>query len=198
VALVLSGGGARGLAHVGVLKALEENNIPIDYIVGTSMGAIVGGFYAAGYSADQIEDIVSSQYFQDWVNGRIGDKFNYFYSKENPNSSWVSVNLQVDTALYTTFSSNLANDLALNLALAELLSQASEKSNYNFDSLFIPFRAMAADIFTQEQVVLKSGRLNEALRATSTVPFFYKPIRINSKFLFDGGGLQQLSRRRRL
>lgn len=187
VALVLSGGGARGLAHVGVLKALEENNIPVDYIVGTSMGAIVGGFYAAGYSADQIEQIVGSAYFQDWVNGRIGDKFNHFYSKENHNASWVSVNLQLDSTLNTTLSSNLANDLALNLALAELLAQASEKANYNFDSLFIPFRAMAADIFTQSQVVLKSGRLNEALRATSTVPYFYKPIKIDNKFLFDGG-----------
>jgi NTE family protein len=187
VALVLSGGGARGLAHVGVLKALEEQNIPIDYIVGTSMGGVVGGFYAAGYSADQIEQIVRSHHFQNWVNGNIGDKYNYFYSKENDNASWLSLNLEVDSTLYTSLNSNIANDLALNLALAELLAQSSQKANYNFDSLFIPFRAVAADIFTQNQVILKSGGINEALRATLTVPFFYKPIKIDNKYLFDGG-----------
>ncbi|MEQ8812663.1 MAG: patatin-like phospholipase family protein, partial [Imperialibacter sp.] len=69
MALVLSGGGAKGLAHAGVIKALEENNIPIDYIVGTSMGSIVGGFYAAGYSADQIMEIALSQDIQNWVKG---------------------------------------------------------------------------------------------------------------------------------
>ncbi|CAN5204036.1 patatin-like phospholipase family protein [soil metagenome] len=187
VALVLSGGGARGLAHVGVLKALEEHNIPIDFIVGTSMGGVVGGFYAAGYSADQIEQIVRSAHFQDWVNGNIGDKYNYFYSKENENASWLSLNLEVDSTLYTSFNSNIANDLALNLALTELLAQSSEKANYNFDSLFIPYRAVAADIFTQSQVILKSGGVNEAIRATLTVPFFYKPIKIDDKYLFDGG-----------
>lgn len=187
VALVLSGGGARGLAHVGVLKALEENNIPIDYIVGTSMGGIVGGFYAAGYSSDQIEQIVRSQDFQSWVSGNIGDKYNYFYSKEHHNASWLSLNIEVDSTFNPTLNSSLANDMALNLALAELLASSSEKSGYNFDNLFIPFRAIASDIFTQNQVIIKSGSLNDALRATLTVPFFYKPIKIDNQYLFDGG-----------
>lgn len=187
VALVLSGGGAKGLAHVGVIKALEENEIPIDYIVGTSMGAIVGGFYAAGYSASQIEQIILSKGFQDWVNGIIGDNYNYFYSKEEDNAAWLSLNLAVDSSFNARLNSNLASDLSLNFALSELLAQPSQKANYNFDSLFIPFRAIASDIFTQNEVILKEGNLSQAIRASFTVPFFYRPIKLNDQYLFDGG-----------
>src|SRR3954449_13351015 len=81
VGIVLSGGGAKGLAHIGVLKALEENNIPIDYIVGTSMGGVVGGMYAAGYSPYEIEQMARTLDFQDWVNGRISGEYQYYYSK---------------------------------------------------------------------------------------------------------------------
>lgn len=187
VALVLSGGGAKGLAHVGVLKALEENNVPIDYIIGTSMGGVVGGFYAAGYSPDQIEQIILSQDFQRWVNGILGDNYNFHYFKKENNASWLSVNLAVDSTLNATLNSNLANDVALNFALAEYLATSSERANYDFDSLLIPFRAVAADIFTQKEVVLDKGSLSDALRATLSVPFFYRPIKIEEKYLFDGG-----------
>lgn len=81
VGLVLSGGGAKGLAHIGVLKALEENHIPIDYIVGTSMGGIVGAMYAAGYSPSEIEYIALSEDFQDWVNGRHKTNYGYYFKK---------------------------------------------------------------------------------------------------------------------
>jgi NTE family protein len=187
VGLVLSGGGAKGLAHVGVLKALEENEIPVDYIVGTSMGGIVGGFYAAGYSAADIERIALSQDFQDWVNGFINDNYNYYYAKEENNASWLSVNFGIDSTLRPSFNSNIVNDFSLNFALMEYLAQASAKSNYNFDSLFIPFRCMAAEIFTQKEIILKKGTLNEALRATLTVPLFFRPIRVNNNYVFDGG-----------
>ena len=187
VALVLSGGGAKGLAHVGVLKALEENDIPIDYIVGTSMGGIIGGFYAAGYSPDQIEQIILSQDFQNWVNGVLGDNYNFHYFKKDNNASWLSLNLAVDSSLSTTLNSNLANDVALNFAMAEYLAGASERAQYDFDNLLVPFRAVAADIFTQNEIILDKGILSDALRATLSVPFFYRPIKIDDKFLFDGG-----------
>src|SRR5690349_10198234 len=83
VSVVLSGGGAKGLAHVGVLKALEENEIPIDNLVGTSMGGIVAGCYAAGMSPDQIEDVVTSDAFLRWVNGKLEDGYNYYYNKSD-------------------------------------------------------------------------------------------------------------------
>ncbi|MEQ9377809.1 MAG: patatin-like phospholipase family protein [Imperialibacter sp.] len=187
VALVFSGGGAKGLAHAGVIKALEENNIPIDYIVGTSMGSIVGGFYAAGYSADQIMEIALSQDIQNWVKGVIRDDYNYYYTQKDPDARWMSVELSLDSAFTASFSANIAEDHALNFALAEHLAQASRRAGYNFDSLFVPFRAMAAEVFTQQAVLLSDGNLSDALRASMTVPFFFRPIKFDGKYLFDGG-----------
>lgn len=187
VAVVLSGGGAKGLAHIGVLKVLEENNIPIDYVVGTSMGAIVGGFYSAGYSPAQIEQIVLSKNFQNWVEGIISDDYNYYFTKKESNASLISFDLNFDSLFNPIAFPSLANDIALNFTLTELLAQSSQKAKYNFDSLLIPFRAIASDIFSQEAVILKEGSLNNALRASFSVPFFYRPIKINRKFLFDGG-----------
>lgn len=187
VALVLSGGGAKGLAHIGAIKALEENNIPIDYVVGTSMGGIVGGMYAAGYSMVEVEEIVTQSYFQQWLRGVLGDKYAYFYSQRDVNPSVLTLDLSVDSAFTTSLNTNLASDLAINFVFAEMLAQASEKAHYNFDSLMVPYRAVAAEVFTQKVEVLKSGFLNKAIRATMTVPLFYRPIRINKKYLFDGG-----------
>ena len=185
VGLVLSGGGAKGLAHVGVLKVLEENEIPIDYIVGTSMGGVIGGLYAAGYSAFEIEQLVLGEHFQDWVNGELDENYRFYYSKSEDHSGILNLRLNVDSAV--NINTNLASDVAINFVLAEYLAGASQRANYNFDSLFIPFRAVAADIFTQKVVVLDQGRLNEALRATLSVPFFFRPLRLDNKFLFDGG-----------
>ncbi|MBC7921135.1 MAG: patatin-like phospholipase family protein [Ferruginibacter sp.] len=187
VGLVLSGGGAKGLAHIGALKALEENNIPIDYVVGTSMGGVVGGLYAAGYSPAEIEKIATSLEFQDLVNGRLASDYQYYYSKKDPNASWFSLKLMMDTSFNASLKSDLVNDVPMNFALAEFLAHPAARAHYDFDSLLIPFRCLAADILTQESVVLRSGSLAHALRATLTVPFFYRPIKIEDKYLFDGG-----------
>lgn len=187
VGLVLSGGGAKGLAHIGVLKALEENEIPIDYVVGTSMGGIVAGCYAAGMSPGQIEEIALSDEFQRWVSGRLEEGFNYYYNKNDDHPSFLKLNISLDSTLNFNFNSSLANDISLNFALAELMAQSSSISKNNFDSLFVPLRVVAADIFTQTEVILKKGVLSDAMRATQTVPLFYNPIRVDGKFLFDGG-----------
>ncbi len=187
VGLVLSGGGAKGLAHVGVLKALEENGIPIDYVVGTSMGGVIGGFYAAGYAPDEIEVIATKENFQNWVKGRLNKAYTYFYSKKEPDASLFNVDLFVDSTLSTTLNTNIASDLALNYILAEFLAQASARANNNFDSLFVPYRAVAAEVFTQTAAILKKGDLQKATRATMTVPLFYRPIKIDNKYMFDGG-----------
>lgn len=183
----MSGGAAKGLAHIGVLKALEDNEIPIDYIVGTSMGGIVGGCYAAGMSPGQIEDIMTSKEFLNWVNGKIEEKNSYYYHKKEEGPSFLKVNLSLDSTFNFILNSSLANDLALNFAIAEKLAQSSSGSKNNFDSLFVPIRIMASDIFTQTQVELANGSLSDALRATQTAPFFYTPIKIEGKYLFDGG-----------
>ena len=184
VGVVLSGGGAKGLAHVGVLKALEENEIPIDYVVGTSMGGIIAGSYAAGMSPGQIEDIVLSEELLRWINGKQEKDFNYYYSKKDDHPSFIKVNLSLDSTFGFLFNSSIASDQSLNFALAEKFALPSSVSKNNFDSLMVPLRVVAADIFTQNEVVLKDGVLSDALRATQTVPFFYKPIKVNNKYLF--------------
>ncbi len=187
VTLVLSGGGAKGLAHVGVIKALEEYNIPVDFVAGTSMGGVIAGCYAAGFSADEIEQIILSDEFLSWVNGEIDDRYEYYFYQSDIRPSIVSAEFSLDSAMRASVTSSLASDLALNFALAEKLAQPIEIAGYNFDSLFVPARIVASDIFTQTEVVLDSGSLSSALRTSLSVPFFYKPIRIGGKYLFDGG-----------
>ncbi|MCW5910585.1 MAG: patatin-like phospholipase family protein [Cyclobacteriaceae bacterium] len=187
VGLVLSGGAAKGIAHVGVLKALEENEIPIDYITGTSMGGIVGGCYAAGMSPAQIEEIILSKEFLQWVNGQLEDGHNYYFTRDDDDASFLRLNLSLDSTFSILFNSSLASDLSLNFALAEKLAQPSAIAHNNFDSLFVPLRVIASDIFTQTAVSLGKGALSDAIRATQTVPFFYNPIRIDGRYLFDGG-----------
>jgi NTE family protein len=184
---VLSGGAAKGIAHVGVLRALEENGIPIDYIVGTSMGGIIGGCYAAGMSPDEIEQMVLSDHFLRLINGLPETGYNYYYHQSEETPQFLKLNLALDSTLNFRFNSSIASDVSLNFALAEKMAQASAISKNNFDSLFVPLRVVAADIFTQNEVVISEGLLSDALRATQTVPFFYNPIRIDGKYLFDGG-----------
>lgn len=187
VGLVLSGGAAKGLAHIGVLKALEENEIPIDYIVGTSMGGIIGGCYAAGYSPNQIEELVLSEDFSYWINGKLDNKNNFFYNKNDPHPSFFRLNLSLDSLNTFQLNTSIASDISLNFALAEKFAAPSAIAKNNFDSLFIPLRVMASDIFTQNEVIIKKGILSSAMRATQTVPFFYNPIRFEGKYLYDGG-----------
>lgn len=187
VGLVLSGGGAKGLAHIGTLKALEENNIPIDYITGTSMGGIVGAMYAAGYSPLQIEKVALSPEFQDWVSGRFKSDFSYFFQKQPINPSIITAKLSLDTSLRVSLRPHLVNDIPLNFALLELFSQASAISKDNFDNLFVPYRCMVSDVLSQTSITVKKGSLAEAVRATMTVPLIYRPIKLDGKYVFDGG-----------
>lgn len=183
----MSGGAAKGMAHIGMLKALEENEIPIDYVVGTSMGGIIAGCYAAGLSPEQIEEVMVDKQLLRWINGQLEDGYNYYYNKDEPSPSFLKLNLSLDSTFNFNLNTTLANDLSLNFAMAEKMAQPSAIAKGNFDSLFVPLRVVAAEIFTQSQVIIKSGSLGDALRATQTVPFFYTPIRVNGKYLFDGG-----------
>ncbi|SMD34274.1 NTE family protein [Reichenbachiella faecimaris] len=187
VALVLSGGGAKGIAHAGVLKALEEHNIPVDYVVGTSMGSIVGGFYAAGYTPEQIKNLALSQDLQDWVDGIIDEKYQYSFHENPPDPSWLTVKLDFDSAFESSFDPSLDRDFVLNINLAQRLQHASYVCDGNYDSLFVPFRAIASNIFMEEQVILDSGVLYESIRSSMAIPLLYRPVRINGELLFDGG-----------
>ncbi|WP_201986660.1 patatin-like phospholipase family protein [Hymenobacter rubidus] len=187
VGLVLSGGGAKGLAHVGVLKQLEKNHIPIDYIVGTSMGAVIGGMYAAGYSPDEIEQIVLSPEFQRWTSGKPLESKTFNFLTAEPSPSALRLGIAIDSTLKARVSTNLVNDLNLNLALARLLAPASASCNYDFDKLFVPFRCMASEVFTRQVVEQSKGSLSDAIRNSMSFPLAFRPIRnLDGKYYYDG------------
>jgi NTE family protein len=166
IGLVLSGGGARGLAHIGVLKVLEEMRIPIDCIAGTSMGAIVGGLYAAGASPAELEKLVTS------------------IRKEDRQSDKIDLNLGIRDG-HLIMSKGLVQGQNLNLLLKEILLHTSDTKD--FDSLHIPFRAVAADIESGQAVVIGAGDLSQAIRASMSIPGIFAPMEIGGKMLVDGG-----------
>ncbi|MDP4291926.1 MAG: patatin-like phospholipase family protein, partial [Bacteroidota bacterium] len=188
VGLVLSGGGAKGVAHIGVIRALEENGIPIDFITGTSMGAIIGGLYASGYSPDEMEEIVTSKEFNYWVTGEMDADYSYYFKKEEPNPSWVNLRFNYDSVLTTNFiPTNLVSPHQMDFAFMKMFSGPSAASGENFDSLMVPFRCVASDVALTKQAILKSGDLGRSIRASMTFPFYFRPITIDGKLMFDGG-----------
>ncbi len=188
VGLVLSGGGSKGLAHIGVIRALEENNIPIDYITGTSMGAIIGGLYAAGYSPDEMETIFMSSDFPKWISGRTDVNDVYYFRKSYPNPAFGGIDLDIKKGLKPVIPTNIVSTKQLDFMFAIFFAEATAGSHGNFDSLMIPFRCVATEVDSgRHAVALKSGDLAKSLRASMTFPLYFNPIRVNGKLLFDGG-----------
>jgi NTE family protein len=184
IGLALSGGGARGGAHVGVLKALEEMNIPIDYIAGTSMGAIVGGFYAAGYSADEIKALMLKL---DW-------KAAFTDKPARRNQTMRKKELEAEFLIPYRIGFNKGSmQLPLGVIEGQHLDQIFHRillavqGTSDFDQLPIPFRAVATDLVTGKEVVLSAGSLPDALRASMSVPGVFAPVRLNDQLLVDGG-----------
>ncbi len=186
VALVLSGGGAKAFAHIGVLKALEENNIPVDYIVGNSMGALIGGLYAAGYSPDEIQMMLSAHAFEG-ISRVNNDKRVCYYQHYEPNASFVSMPLNIKKGLRLELPFRLYDLQYIDFKMMNAFAGASAAAHYNFDSLMIPYRCVASDIDSSQLVVLRNGQLAKAVRASITFPLFIRPIKIDNHWLFDGG-----------
>ena len=188
VGLVLSGGGADALAHIGVIKALEENNIQISYITGTSMGAMIGALYASGVPIQTIEHYFTSPDFYEISTGKISPKFHYFYPQLDKSPSIVSLRFKKNKQGYKILlPSKVISSEAFDFDAVKYLAEAEKLANYNFDSLMIPFRCVAADVVTRELVTFKNGSLTEALRASMSYPFYVRPIRINGHLMYDGG-----------
>ena len=188
VGLVLSGGGAKGMAHIGVIRVLEENNIPIDYIAGTSIGAIVGGLYAAGYSPDEMEELFRSDEFYFWSTGRIQEEYRYYFNQPESSPSWLELRVEKQEDKFKVLlPTNIIPDEQMDFAFMELLASTNAACASNFDSLMVPFFCVAADIYNNKPVILRKGDLGEAIRASMTVPLYFKPIKINDTLLFDGG-----------
>jgi NTE family protein len=187
VGVVLSGGGGAAMAHIGVLKALEENNIPIDYITGSSMGALIGALYASGYSPLEIEAMVLSERFIDLTEGELDDQFSYYQRQQQYDPSYIRFRIKPDKPIANSIPTHIYNSQQLDFYLMTLFAGAEAASNYNFDSLMIPFRCVASDIYKKESVVFKTGNISESVRASMTYPFYLQAIEIDSVLLFDGG-----------
>lgn len=186
VGLVLSGGGARGIAHIGVLLALEENNIPIDYIAGTSAGSIVGAFYAAGYSPTEIERIVKNEAPNWLLPGSVFTEDRYIDRTRRDMTALTLPLGQRDTR--RLLPEYLYSDFEINIALVRYLTAASLRAGNNFDSLFVPFRCVASELFEERAIVLRQGSLAHAVRASMAVPAVFRPAsNEKDQKLFDGG-----------
>jgi len=187
VGLVLSGGGASGFAHIGVIKALEENNIPIDYITGTSSGALVGSLYACGYSPEEIEAYVLSHQFQLMTSGKVGQQKEFLLRESDADASMLGFSFSKDSIFKKSLPTNFIRPQLLDYEMMRLMGMTSAAKAHNFDSLFVPFRCVASDIVAKKSMVFHDGYLNEAVRASMTFPFYINPIRIKGVLYFDGG-----------
>ena len=155
VGLVLSGGGAKGLTHIGIIRALEENNIPIDYITGTSMGAIVGSLYAMGYSPDDMEALLKSEDFKRWYSGEVEEKYMYYFKKDLPN---IRLSFRDSLNIKPQFlPTSVVDPIQMNLVFIDLYARATASCGGDFDKLFVPFRCIASDVYNKKQLVMRKG-----------------------------------------
>ena len=188
VGLVLSGGGAKGFAHIAVIKALEENGIPIDYIAGTSMGAIVAGLYAAGFSAEEMETLFKSEQFKFWSTGKIQEEYRYYFRRLEEDPSWLELNLlKKEDKLKIMPPTNIIPEEQMDFAFMEMFSAVTAVCKSDFNQLLVPFFCIATDVHNNREVVLRQGDLGEAIRASMTFPLYFKPIEIDGALVFDGG-----------
>lgn len=187
IGLVLSGGGADGLSHIGVLKALEEEHIPVHYICGSSIGALLSAFYASGYRAEDLEKLVKSYFFEGLAKGKIPLKYNYLIKHTEDYGAWFSLKIDLSEGTLKNIPSTLINSSPIDFYLMEVFSPIALKSKYHFDSLPIPLRIVASDVEQKKIQVFKSGSLQDAVRSSITYPFYIRPIAPNGHLLFDGG-----------
>ncbi|MGB3592231.1 MAG: patatin-like phospholipase family protein [Nonlabens sp.] len=182
IGLVLSGGGAKGFAHIGVLKVIDSLGIKVDYIAGTSMGAIVGGLYASGYTGKQLDSIMGKTDFSTLIIDELPRQSKTFYERRNDEKYAVTLpfkNFQVRVPSSLSAGQNFYN------LLSQLLSPVGEVTD--FMDLPIPFFCMATDVLTGEAVVLDSGYLPRAINASAALPSLLSPVEIGDRLFIDGG-----------
>lgn len=184
VALALSGGGSRGLSQIGILKALEKGQIPIDIIVGTSMGSIIGGLYSAGYSIDDIDSIALNTNWDDLLASSTNRKDLFVDQKITEDKAIFALRLKGFTPIIPT---SLNNGQRLSNFLNLLSLQAPIHAGKSFDNLKYKYRAVCTDLVTGNPVILDKGSLSQAMRASSSVSFLMQPVKIDSLILVDGG-----------
>lgn len=190
VGLVLSGGGAKGMTHIGIIRALEENNIPIDYITGTSMGAIIGSLYAMGYSPDDMEALLRSEDFKRWYSGQVEPEYGYYFKQNRPTPEFFNIRFSFKDSLHIKpqiLPTSMVNPIQMNLVFVELFARATAACSGDFNRLFVPFRCIASDVYNKKPLIMRRGDLGDAVRASMSFPFVFKPIEIDSVLAYDGG-----------
>ncbi|TDE31663.1 patatin [Flavobacterium ranwuense] len=182
IGLVLSGGGAKGFAHIGVLKVLEEAGIKIDYIGGTSMGAVIGGLYASGYNASQIDSIFHATNFDELLNDFIPRSSKNFYEKRNDE-------LYALVLPFSKLKIGIPEALSKGMYNYNLLNRITRNVRHikDFNQLPIPFLCIGTDIETGKEVLLNKGNLAQAMIASSAFPSLFSPVEIDGRVLVDGG-----------
>lgn len=191
VGLVLSGGGAKGLTHIGVIRALEEHGIPIDYITGTSMGAIIGSLYAMGYSPEEMSELLSSKEFERWATGEVDQKYIYHFKRNTPTPEFLNIRFSLKDSINSFkprfLPTSVVNPIQMNIVFLDLYARSTASCKGNFDKLFVPFRCIASDVHNKRELIMKDGDLGDAVRASMSFPFMFKPIQINNTLAYDGG-----------
>ena len=187
IGLVLSGGGSKGFAHIATLKALDSLNIPIDYIAGTSFGAIVGAMYALGYSGNQIEKMALATDWYEVQNDEPERKYLPYFRKKDSGKYQLQFGLDGVKPVTPT---GLIYGQKIILDLSKWTREYEQV--YDFDSLPRPFRCNAFDIISGKEVILKEGSLSHALRASISIPTIFAPVEWNDALLVDGGVINNL------
>jgi len=182
IGVALEGGGALGLAHIGVLRWFEDHHIPINYLAGTSMGGLVGGLYATGKSPEELKEIVAAQKWEIIIGGEIPYEHLSFRRREDLSYIQNSLRLGLKHGLSTPSGLNSGTEISL-LIDRETVSYPNLES---FDHLPIPFRCVATDLVSGKEVVFSSGSLQQALRATMSIPGVFSPVRDGDKIYVDG------------
>lgn len=193
VGLVLSGGGAKGAAHIGVLKYIEETGIPIDYIAGTSMGSIVGGMYALGYSADEILDIISKVDWDTLISNQVDRQKISYERKSESRSQIITVPFSLGTDRQELQKRSFKNSLPTGIVsgdnLINLFNSLSVgySDPVDFDDLPIPFLCIATNVLNGDADVLDKGVFSKSLRASMAIPVLFDPVKIDETLYADGG-----------
>ena len=182
VGLVLSGGGAKGFAHIGVLKVIEEAGLPIDYIGGTSMGSIIGGLYSIGYSPKMMQQIVEEQNWDAIMSDAIPQKYISIDDKMHDRHYLATFPLRNKKI---QMKSSIYDGEMINLLLARFTSPVYKIRNY--DELSVPFLCVAADLESSDAYEMTKGNLQRSIRASMSIPFYFSPVEVDGRLLIDGG-----------
>lgn len=191
VGLTLSGGGAKGIAHIGVIQALEDNGIPIDCITGTSMGAIVGGLYAMGYTTQEMMELIESEGFSYWSTGTLDPQYTYYFLEQEESPSLISLSLgkggSRENGGEPDLPTSLINPIAMNFAFMELFSPYTAQCGSDFNRLMVPYRCVASDVNRKRKAIFSQGDLGQCIRASMSFPMVFHPTEIDGRPMYDGG-----------